>query len=146
MEARGKAQRSDHHRFAGLQRHRDHPGHDGGPGDRRWRSAERRQIPVRGLLVDRNRGAQPLDEVDVRLVHLPQKLARKNGGLRAGRLHQFRRNLKLSCFLLFPAPSNICIAFWCITASACFEYVNSWFTVFTSVTVFIASLQTLFQH
>ena len=54
--------------------------------------------------------------------------------------------LKLSCFLLFPTPSNICIAFWCIPASACFEYVNSWFTVFTSVTVFIASLQTLFQH
>ena len=45
--------------------------------------------------------------------------------------------LKLSCFLLFPAPSNICIAFWCIPASACFEYVNSWFTVFTSVTVLI---------
>ena len=29
--------------------------------------------------------------------------------------------LKLSCFLLFPAPSNICIAFWCIPASACFR-------------------------
>ena len=51
-----------------------------------------------------------------------------------------------SCFLLFPTPSNICIAFWCIPASACFEYVNSWFTVFTSVTVFIIILQTLFQH
>ena len=38
-----------HHRFAGLQRHRDHPGHDGGPGDSRRRSTERRQIPVRGL-------------------------------------------------------------------------------------------------
>ena len=39
--------------------------------------ADRRtRIAVRGLLVDRNRGAQPLDEVDVRLVHLPQKLAR----------------------------------------------------------------------
>ena len=38
---------------AGLQRHRDHPGHDGGPGDSRRRSAERRQIPVRGLRCHR---------------------------------------------------------------------------------------------
>lgn len=48
-----------HHRFAGLQRHRDHPGHDGGPGDSRRRSTERRQIPVRGLR--RHRRADPAD-------------------------------------------------------------------------------------
>ena len=41
--------------------------------DRRARVARRR------LLIDRDRGRQPLDRVDVRLVHLPQELARVSG-------------------------------------------------------------------
>ena len=38
--------------------------------------ADRRtRVAVRGLLVDRHGGAQALDEIDIRLVHLPQELA-----------------------------------------------------------------------
>ena len=36
----------------------------------------RARVAVGGLLVDRNRGRQALDEVDVRLVHLAEELAR----------------------------------------------------------------------
>ena len=46
--------------------------------------ADRRtRVAVRGLLVDRHGGAQALDEIDVRLVHLPQELA----GVGRQRLH-----------------------------------------------------------
>ena len=46
-----------HHRLAGVQRHRDDPGHDGRSGDRRRRPAQRRQVPVRG--PRRHRRADP---------------------------------------------------------------------------------------
>ncbi len=49
-------------------------------GDRAHRRA---RVPRRCLLVDRNRRAEPLDRVDIGLVHLPEELAR----VRAQRLH-----------------------------------------------------------
>ena len=46
-----------HHRLAGIVRHRDHPRHDGRPGHRRRRPAERGEIPVRR--ARRHRRAHP---------------------------------------------------------------------------------------
>ena len=46
-----------HHRLAGVVRHRDHPRHDGRPGHRRRRPAERGEIPVRR--ARRHRRAHP---------------------------------------------------------------------------------------
>ena len=51
--------------------------------DLRDRPDRRPRVARRGLLVDRDRRRQPLDRVHVRLVHLPQELAR----VRAQRLH-----------------------------------------------------------
>ena len=43
------------------------------------RAHGRARVAVGGLLVDRHRGRQALDEVDVGLVHLPEELARVRG-------------------------------------------------------------------
>lgn len=59
-------------------------------------------------------------------------------------LVQHQKYLNCPVFIISCSKQHL-YCFWCIPASACFEYVNSWFTVFTSVTVFIIILQTLFN-